>query len=128
MRLENIKVVNLTPHEINIIIPNAWDMEGIPNSAMTIDHGTTTVAIPTSGTIARCKTERKTIGNIDGISVTSTIFGEVEGLPEPKEGTIYIVSSLVAQACKNRNDVFIPDDTVRDEDGKIIGCRSLGKI
>jgi hypothetical protein len=128
--MKNVKIVNLTPHEINIIMPNVWDMKGIPNLQMNIDHGTgtVTITIPASGIIARCRTERKTVSNVDGIPVTSTIFGEVEGLPEPKEGTIYIVSSLVAQACKDRNDVFIPDDTVRDEEGKIIGCRSLGRI
>jgi hypothetical protein len=105
-----MKIVNLTPHAINILTEN---------------HA---MAIIASGEIARCKTERKVIGDIDGIPVTSTVFGEVEGLPEPQEGTIYIVSSLVAQACRDRNDVFIPDDTVRDDEGKIIGCRSLGRI
>lgn len=128
LKMENMKIINLTPHEINIHIPNVWDMEGLPNLEMNVDHGITTVTIPASGTIARCKTERKVIGNIDGIQITSTVFGEVEGLPEPKEGVVYIVSSLVAQAAKDRTDVFIPDDTVRDEQGNIIGCRSLGRI
>lgn len=103
-------MINLTPHEVNIITEN------------------NTITIHTSGNIARCKTERNMIGNINGIPVTSTVLGEVEGLPEPQEGTIYVVSSLVAQACKDRTDIFIPDDTVRDGEGKIIGCRSLGRI
>ena len=28
----------------------------------------------------------------------------------------------------HREDVFFPDDVVRDESGNIIGCRALGKI
>lgn len=129
-KLENMKIINLTPHAINIITPSVWDMEGLPNLHMNIDSdtGTVTIVIPPSGIIARCQTERKVIGNIDGIPITSTTFGEVEGLPESEEGVIFIVSSLVAQAIPDRTDIFIPDDAVRDEDGKIIGCRSLGRI
>lgn len=131
---EIFNTVNLTPHDINII--------GEDNVIKYI--------IPPSGTIARCKTEREItdygyiyipinkpdsdnprtfiISNHVEVPITQTKFGEVEGLPEKKHKTIYIVSSLVAQACKDRNDVFIPDDIVRNEEGKIIGCRSLGRI
>lgn len=37
-------------------------------------------------------------------------FGNVVGLPEPKEGTMYIVSALVLAACKaqGRTDVVAP--------------------
>jgi len=108
--MNNINIINLTPHEVNIITDNG------------------NISIPASGTIARCKTEREVTGTINGIPVTRTKFGEVENLPEPKENTIFIVSSLVAQAVPHRNDVFIPDDSVRDEQGRIIGCRSLGRI
>lgn len=60
--------------------------------------------------------------------MTETVFGEVEGLPETQEGTIYVVSSLVAQRVPNRTDVFIPNESVRDDQGRIIGCKSLGRI
>lgn len=107
---ENMNIVNLTPHEVNFIT----------------DAGT--ITIPASGILARVTTKTVTVGEINGIPVTSTEFGEVEGLPAPTPDTVYIVSSLVASRVPDRNDVFIPNESVRDENGRIIGCRSLGRI
>ena len=105
-----MKMINLTPH------------------AVTIVKETGNLVIEPSGMLARVAAKIVTIGEIDGIPVTTTEFGEVENLPEPEEGTIYIVSSLVAQRCTHRGDVFIPNEAVRDEAGRIIGCKSLGRI
>jgi hypothetical protein len=52
-------------------------------------------------------------------------YGEVEGLPERKEGTLYIVSALVKQRVPEREDVVVPSNPVRDSKGKIIGCRAF---
>lgn len=104
-------IVNLTPHSITFV-----------------REGESSLVIEPSGILARVSTKIETIGNIDGIPITKTAFGEVEGLPEPAEGTIYLVSSLVAQRVTNRNDVFIPSESVRDDQGRIIGCKSLGRI
>lgn len=60
--------------------------------------------------------------------MTTTSYGDVENLPAPEPETIYVVSSIVAQRVPERNDVYIPNESVRDESGRIIGCRSLGKI
>ena len=63
------------------------------------------------------------------IKINSTSFGEVEGLPAPEDGTLFIVSALVAQALKGvRNDLVVPDDTVRDDRGVIIGCKSFARV
>jgi len=131
------KAVNLTPHSINFILPYnieiGQDATGTPEY-VTEDR---TYTLPPSGIIARCKVDREEVDifileDIDDwditIPVVKTRFGEVEGLPEPEEGTVYIVSNLVAQAVPDREDVFFPDDLVRDENGNIIGCRALGKI
>jgi len=48
--------------------------------------------------------------------------------PEPQEGTIFIVSALTAQAVPDRQDVFIVDDAVRDDQGRIIGARALAHV
>jgi len=101
-------VVNLTPHAITFVDSNG-------DIALTVEP---------SGTIARVTTETIVTGICVGIPVTETKFGEVENLPEPQEGVVYIVSSLVAQRCKGRDDVFIPNESVRDENGRIIGCKS----
>jgi len=53
--------------------------------------------------------------------------GDVEGLPEPQSNTVYIVSTLVAQAVPHRDDIIAPDTSpqgvVRDSEGKIIGVK-----
>lgn len=107
-----INFINLTPHAITFV-----------NS----DNKPFCVVAP-SGDLARVSTKTVTVGEVEGIPVTQTEYGEVEGLPEPKKDTIYLVSSLVAQRCTGREDVFIPNESVRDSEGRIVGCRSLGRI
>ncbi len=108
------KIINLTPHEINLLTPEGE------------------LKIPPSGVTARVSVERKKIGDvfIDGkfIPVYKNKFGLVENLPDPEPYTLYIVSAIVAQAVPNRFDVVVPDDFVRDEQGRIIGARALAKI
>ena len=105
-------IINLTPHPITFITPD----------------GNVTVA--PSGIVARLSVRTATIGDINGIPVTTSVFGEVENLPEPTDGNIFIVSSLVAGRVPERSgkDVFIPNESVRDDSGRIIGCKSLGVI
>lgn len=106
----NIK--NLTPHTINFV-----SSEGYP-----------IMDIKPEGTVARVSVRTATVGEIDGIPVTKSVYGEVMDLPEPEEGTIYIVSALVAGRVPEREDVFIPNESVRDEKGRIVGCKSLGHV
>lgn len=92
--------------------------------------------IPTSGRFARVSTRRVTLGSVEGVRVTLQTLGKVEGLPAPKEGTIYIVSSMVLDALKKEQgvcnprtgrDVFAPDtgeDAIR-EGGQIVAVRGL---
>lgn len=107
-----MKIVNLTPHAINFVN----------------EEGESVMAIEPSGQIARVTAKTEITGFIAGIPVTETVFGEVENLPDSTQGTIFIVSSLVAQRCKGRVDVFIPNESVRDANGRIVGCKSLGRI
>ena len=106
------KVVNLTPHAINFVTEN----------------GAPVCTIEPSGSIARVSCSTVKIGEINGIPVTANEYGEVEGLPLPEEGTIYLVSSLVAGRCPDRKDVFIPNEPVRNEKGMIVGCKSFGRV
>lgn len=102
--------INLTPHDVII----------------TVDGKTETIK---SSGLARCQEKSTQVDLIDGwIPVYETEYGEVSGLPEPKEGTIYIVSAIVAKAVQNRTDVFIPAKTLRDSNGNIIGCIGLARI
>lgn len=104
-------LINLTPHNINLY-----------------KDGKITKIIPSSG-IATCETKSLLIDNIDGFDVYTTEFGEVSNLPAPKDGVYYIVSAIVANKVKGtRSDCLIVNDTVRNEKGQIIGCKSFGKI
>ena len=111
-----MKIRNLTPHAINILN----------------DNNEVIVTIEPSGIIARAAQTKELVEElcVDGmtIPVYKSEFGKVENLPEQEKDTIFVVSALTAQACKGRPDVYITDNPVRDEQGRIIGCRSLGKI
>ena len=112
-----MNIVNLTPHALNLM-PEGPD-------------GPTVTILP-SGLVARCAVDRVQVDTVtvDGISVpvNQTRFGEVSDLPDPQPDTVYIVSALVAQAVPERQDVFIVDDAVRDEQGRIIGARALAHV
>jgi hypothetical protein len=59
----------------------------------------------------------------DGIPVySSPAFGEVEGLPDPSPGMVYIVSRAAAARCVGRQDVVSPGRAIRKE-GKIVVTR-----
>lgn len=110
-----MKIVNLTPHALNFL--------GAENRVV--------LTVPSSG-VARAAQRRESIGTIDtdGVTlpVTRSTFGAVEGLPAEKDDTIYVVSAITAQAVPEREDVFIVDDSVRDENGRIIGVRGLAHV
>lgn len=108
-----MKLINLTPHEIVV-----YREEKI------------FLSIPSSGFV-RANEVSKLAGNINGIPVKSVSYGAVQGMPEPVEGTIYVVSQITAAALKQQNrteDIYIVTDAVRDEENKIIGCRSFAQI
>lgn len=70
-------------------------------------------------------------GSADGVALFGrTVYGEVEGLPEPEAGTIYIVSGMVAGRVVGRDDVYCPgtgpkDNTVRTAEGQIYAVTRL---
>ncbi|QHZ53385.1 hypothetical protein [Paenibacillus larvae] len=105
------RIINLTPHEVTIMDDQKQVVQRIPSSGN-----------------ARVQQTREVIGEINDIPVNQLAYGETEDLPEPQEGVVYIVSSLTAQAVPGRTDIYVPDDLVRDEAGRIIGCRALGRI
>ena len=106
-----MKLKNFTPHNVVIVM-----------------NETTKIVIPSDG-IARV-TETKTVApsiDVDGVIIETfkSSFGEVENLPPQEEGVMVIVSAMAASAAKDRNDLLVPGELVRDNDGNIIGCKSL---
>lgn len=102
--------VNLTPHALNIERPD------MPN-----------LIIPASGDVARVETHRVPCGTIgaNGIPVELSVLSDVTGLPEPSDGTYYIVSGMVLDRVQHRADVFAPGQLLRDDAGRVSGCRGL---
>ena len=103
-----MKIVNLTPHNVNII-----------------NEDGSIRTIKASGTVARCTQSTQVVDTIDNIPITTTNFGDVVDLPLPQADTMFIVSRLVLTACSDRDDLLVPNDFVRDDNGNIIGCKSL---
>lgn len=95
-----IEFINLTPHDI------------------VLNDGRVFRA---SGTVARVSS---THTPFDENGVCRVSFGEVENLPEPKDGTMFIVSGMVAAAAVDRTDLVSPAtghrDAVRNDKGQIV--------
>jgi len=101
--LNSERLVNLTPHEVNI-----GDLD-----------------LPASGTIARVVVEHQEVGTHAGVPLLVGSYGQVSNLPAPVEGTVYVVSAAVRSALPSRKDLASPAHLVRDETGRIIGCLAL---
>jgi hypothetical protein len=112
---KEVKLVNLTPHEVVVL-----------------DANNVVLRVPPSGQVARVAVKEELVGTVNGVPVYRTTYGAIEGLPEPEQGTIYIVSLLVLQAMAGkRSDLVAPNTSptplgaVRDAQGRIIGVRSF---
>ena len=71
--------VNLTPHNIVFRMADGTDIVFPPDRAGPARVGTITVPV----------------SEIDGMTVVENVWGALEGLPGPEEGTVYIVSLAV---------------------------------
>lgn len=115
---------NMTPHVVTLIV------EGVK------------VDFPSEGVIRASQKDVKVdeivtdldLGNSSAgftIPVFSSTFGAPEGIPENLDG-IYIVSSLAYQSLKAAGmpmeHFVIPSGTIRDAEGKIIGCKGFARI
>ena len=115
-------IINLTPHDINIKVTD--------NKMITIRP---------SGIVARCDTDFKEVDSVTSIinqtiytfNIRERFFQQPYDLPEPREGTYFIVSRIVAEACANvRDDLLIVDGTIKEKvDGRmvVVGCEALAQ-
>ena len=107
-----VKVVNLTPHDLNI-----YDGENLIETITPDERGP-----------ARCTRSQVQIGEIDGVPIFTVKFGEVENLPEPEENTVYFVSLATANGAPDRTDLVCANEVLRDESGRPYGCCSFSKV
>nr|DAM44928.1 MAG TPA: hypothetical protein [Caudoviricetes sp.] len=108
------ELVNMTPHPITV-----FDVDG--NQPI--------VTVPSSGMVRVAETVR-TVSEGEGQVPLVQIVRDpdkIEGLPAWAIGRYVIVSDLAYQAAKTlgREDLLRPGPAVRDENGRIIGCKGL---
>jgi hypothetical protein len=103
-------IVNLTPHPVTVI-----------------RDGTIVMTVPPSGQVLRLPEMTEYHGKVVGVEVVVKALDPRAELPPRERGTYYIVSLPVAQAAR-RPDFLVPDDLVRDEEGRVIGCRRFAVI
>lgn len=65
--------------------------------------------------------------SIDRIEPRNSVTNPTE-LPVCESGKFYIVSRIVAEACRSRFDLVFPYNFVRNDKGAIIGCRGFARI
>lgn len=99
-----MKLVNLTPHTINI--PGYGKIEP-------------------SGYIARVNTQLCQVGEINGIPLMTSKTLGMSNLPEPRNDTMLIVAGLVRMHCPDRKDLASPSKLLRNEHGGVVGCGAL---
>jgi hypothetical protein len=110
------EALNVTPHTVGFFEEDSTPLLEVPSTGLARVSATTSVV----GYL-----------RINGVLIpqTHTEYGEIEGLPEPQEGRIIIVSGMIisalAQQGIHRTDLFVPGMQLRDEQGRVIGCRSL---
>lgn len=101
-----MKFVNLTPHQITVIA------------------GAITHIINPDGRVARVVGLTFEEQPLQGIPVRSRTKGDVEGLPDPENDTVFIVAGMVLDLI-DRQDVVAPGELIRDEAGRPIGCKGF---
>ena len=113
-----MKVRNLTPHEVNVVD----------------DCGNAVATFPSEG-VARAAQNDVVVGALEveggSVPVVKTEFGDPQDLPEPEEGVQLIVSFITVSAAKAAGrttaDLLTTSQPVRDDQGRIVGCRAFAQ-
>jgi len=124
--MERVRIINLTPHELNICDSEGKIILSIPP--------------PKDVPIPRVQVRSEIVGEVEAdgvrIPVRRVVYGDVENIPPEREGTIYIVSTLVTLALRERGiirgDLLSPDtnmdSVIRDSSGRVLGVRYLQTV
>jgi hypothetical protein len=124
--VKTVKLVNLTSHELNVYNSEGKVILSIPP--------------PKDTPIPRVSIKSEVVGTIDvdgvEVPIRRVVYGDVEYLPLPEEGTIYVVSTFVTLALRDkgikREDLLSPDtntdSVIRDKDGRVLGVKYLQTV
>lgn len=107
-------LVNMTPHPVTV-----YEMDGM----------TPVVTVPSSGMVRVAETVRVCCEGEGEVALVDIERdpNQIEGLPDYNNNRYVIVSDLAYQAAKplGRDDLLRPGPAVRDEAGRIVGCKGL---
>jgi len=104
-----MEIINLTPHAVIV-----YDADEIIQT------------FEPHGIVTRLDEAKEFITTINGVKIFKKKYAIARNLPDPKIGTLYLVSSQIVDSLRQtRNDLIAPDDFVRNDNGNIIGCRSF---
>ena len=110
-----MKIINLTPHALNIY-----------DSAKELVE-----TVEPSGMVARAETARHLVEKVGHIELYETVFTGARELGEPEPGSVFVVSSIYLQALRARglssNGVYVPGEAIRDDAGRVVGCIGLSR-
>lgn len=131
MKDPQVQIINLTPHSISILKKEFAPFN--PSIAKRTIIWVVAAVFEPSGTVLSCpaNTEQEAFvyaGWPYQIPLTYTHYRLPSDLPPFIPNTIYVVSDVVAKLCPHRPDFRIVNGLIRDTNGKILGCRSLGRI
>ena len=116
------RYVNTTPHAITILADGG---------SVTIDSSDVSIRVASETTCDEVTFVGPLLVEIRKRQFTSVTYSEggVEmPLPNQQEGVLYIVSRITAEALPGRSDLLMVDGTVRDDDGRIIGCTGFAQL
>lgn len=106
-------IVNLTPHDVRVLDR----------------YGDVVAEYQPSGMVARIEEDREPTGALpDGAPTERVRYGRAYDLPAHREDHLLIVSRVLAGMRPYRTDLVFPSREVRDEQGRVVGCRALGSL
>lgn len=124
-----MKIVNLTPHDINVY------REGDLDEYHRVKFGCRPYCVipPATQPTARIITQERPVGpfSMDNgveIPLSERSMSHVQNLPAPVAGTFYIVSTIVALYAPHRTDLLVPTGNVRSRNGVIVGCTGFSRM
>ena len=126
-------IVNLTPHGITIYVATSIEVvETKGYKSLVVKAGEKpALVLPPSGVVARASEVVEKLPQIEvnglAIPMIHKTMGEPVGLPEPVQGTLYLVSLATAKAAPSRDDLLVVGESCRDLEGHIRGCVSLAR-
>lgn len=119
-------ILNCTPHSVSVYRESDTHMDGLRR--LLNDGAWPAYILMPEGPLVRAVQTTEEAAPISGIPSCKTTWGEAN-LPDPQPDTFLIVSALVVHAAeaagRTTADLLTVTDTVRDRDGRVVGCVRL---